>query len=134
MGELEPVRHRGGRGRPGADRAAFNYDDSWFFSGGGEFDVTERATVRAGIGYQLSPIDDNVRSYRLPYNNGLFLSVGASYRPDERLSFDLGYSFAAVEDVDFRAADAGGPDANGPFSGHADLHVHYIAAAVKVKF
>jgi long-subunit fatty acid transport protein len=57
-----------------------------------------------------------------------------SYRLDERFSFDIGYTFVAVEDMDIRAADAGGPEANGPFSGHADSHAHYIAAAIKAKF
>jgi long-chain fatty acid transport protein len=122
------------KGGPAPIDLQFNYDDSWFFSGGGEFDVTELATVRAGIGYQLSPIGDNVRTYRLPYNNNLYLSAGASYRLNERFSFDLGYTFIAVEDMDFRAADAGGPEANGPFSGHADLQVHHISAAIKMKF
>jgi long-chain fatty acid transport protein len=121
-------------GGPAPIDLPFDYDDSWFFSGGGEFDITERATVRAGIGYQLSPIGDNVRTYRLPYNNALHLSAGASYRLDERFSFDLGYTFVAVEDMDIRAADAGGPETNGPFSGRADAHAHYIAAAVKVEF
>ena len=91
----------------------------------------QRATVRAGIGYELSPIDDNVRNYRLPYNNGLLLSVGASYRLDKRFSFDVGYSLFAVEDMDILAADAGGRDANGPFSGRADTHVHYVSAAIR---
>jgi long-chain fatty acid transport protein len=113
---------------------AFEYDDGWLFSLGAELDLTPGASVRAGIGYELSPIDDNVRNYRLPYNDGLLLSVGTSYRLDECLSFDVGYSFFSVEDMDILAADAGGPDANGPFSGRADTHVHYIAAALKWKF
>ena len=110
---------------------SFEYDDGWLFSLGGEFDLTPRATVRAGIGYELSPIDDNVRNYRLPYNDGLLLSVGASYRLDERFSFDLGYSFFSVEDMEILAADAGGRDANGPFSGRADTYVHYVSAAIR---
>lgn len=110
---------------------SFEYDDGWLFSLGGEFDVTQRASVRAGIGYELSPIDDNVRSYRLPYNNGILLSAGTSYRFDEHFSFDLGYSFLSVQDMEILAADAGGREANGPFSGRADTHVHYISAAIK---
>ena len=96
--------------------------------------MTQQVTVRAGIGYELGPIDDNVRSYRLPYSDGLHFSGGASYRLNERFSFDIGYGFVAVEDMDILAADAGGPDANGPFSGRADTHVHYVAAAIKVSF
>jgi long-chain fatty acid transport protein len=111
----------------------FNYDDGWFISLGGEFDLTPRLSVRSGIGYEWGPIDDNVRTYRVPDGDRLQLSAGVSYRLDERFSFDLGYSFAALEDMSIRAADAGGPDANGPFSGRADTHVHYIAAALKVK-
>ena len=120
-------------GGPAPIDLAFDYDDGWFFSVGGEFDVTQRATVRAGMGYELSPIDDDVRSYRIPYNDGLQLSAGASYRYDERLSLDLAYGFVAVEDMDIRAGGAGGPDANGPFSGRADERAHYISAAIKVK-
>ena len=112
---------------------AFNYDDGWFFSLGGELDLTQQVIVRSGIGYELGPIDDNVRSYRVPDGDRLHLSGGVSYRLDERFSFDLGYSFVAAEDMAIRAADAGGPDVNGPFSGRADTHIHYIAAAIKVK-
>ena len=121
------------QGGPAPIDLPFEYDDSWLVSLGGEFDLTQRATVRAGIGYELSPIDDNVRNYRLPYNNGILLSVGGSYRLDERFSFDFGYSFFAVEDMDILAADAGGPDANGPFSGRADTYVNYVSAAIRWK-
>ena len=112
---------------------AFNYDDGWFFSLGGEFDLTERWTVRSGIGYELGPIDDNVRNYRVPDGDRLHLSGGVSYRLNERFSFDLGYSFVAVEDMAIRAANAGGPEVNGPFSGRADTQVQYVSAAIKVK-
>jgi long-chain fatty acid transport protein len=121
----------GVEGGPAPIDLPFEYDDSWLLSLGGEFDVTQRLTVRAGIGYELSPIDDNVRNYRLPYNKGLLLSAGASYRLDERFSLDIGYSYFSVEDMDILAADAGGPDINGPFSGRADTHVHYISAAIR---
>jgi long-chain fatty acid transport protein len=121
------------KGAPAAIDLPFEYDDGWLFSFGGEIDLTERATVRTGIGYELSPIDDNVRNYRLPYNDGILLSAGASYRLGKRLSFDLGYTFFSVEDMDILAADEGGPAANGPFSGRADTNVHYVAAAIKWK-
>ena len=111
----------------------FDYDDGWFVSVGGEFDLTRQVSVRSGIGYEWGPIDDNVRTYRIPDSDRLQLSAGVSYRLNERFSFDVGYSFAAVEDTAIRAADAGGPVANGPFSGNVDAHVHYVAAAIKMK-
>jgi long-chain fatty acid transport protein len=121
------------KGAPTTIDLPFEYNDGWFFSGGGEFDVTEHASVRAGLGYELSPIDNHNRSYRLPYNGGFLLSAGASYRLDEHFSFDIGYSFFAVEDMNILAANDGGSEANGPFSGHADEYVHYLSAAIKVR-
>jgi long-chain fatty acid transport protein len=122
------------RGGPAPVDLEFNYDDGWFVALGGEFDLSQQVTVRSGVGYEWGPIDDNVRTYRIPDSDRLHLSGGVSYRLDQRFSFDVGYSFVAVEDMDIRAANAGGPDANGPFSGRADTHIHYIAAAIKVKF
>ncbi len=37
-------------GGPAPIELPFDYDDGWFFSAGGELDVTQRAAVRAGIG------------------------------------------------------------------------------------
>ena len=99
--------------------------------------MTERIALRAGVGYELSPLDDDNRTYRLPDNDRLWLSAGASYKASERVSFDLGYSFLDAADTDLDASETfggDGPEANGPFSGEADSHVHIIAAAVKVKF
>jgi long-chain fatty acid transport protein len=118
---------------PAPIELAFDYDDGWYVSVGGEFDLTRQVTVRSGIGYEWGPIDDNVRTYRIPDGDRLQLSAGVSYRLSERVAFEVGYSFAAVEDMAIRAADAGGPDANGPFSGRADTEVHYVAAAIKWK-
>jgi long-subunit fatty acid transport protein len=63
----------------------------------------------------------------------LSFSLGATFRPTERFSFDLGYSYASIEDMEIRAANEGGPTSNGPFSGHADDSAHYISAAIKIK-
>lgn len=111
----------------------FDYDDGWFVSAGGEFDVTPEFTVRTGVGYEFSPIDSSVRTYRLPDNDRLWISAGASYRVDERISFDIGYSFIDVSETDILAVGGGGPSGNGPFAGEAESHTHSIAAAIKVK-
>jgi long-chain fatty acid transport protein len=112
----------------------FDYNDSWFFSAGGEYDVNDQLTLRAGIGYELSPLDDDNRTFRLPDNDRLWLSAGATYKASERYSFDLGYTYISVADTDIAAASAGGPMQNGPFSGESDADVHLISAALKIKF
>jgi long-chain fatty acid transport protein len=118
------------------DPLPFEWNDGWFFSLGGEFDVTERLALRAGIGYELSPIDDENRSYRLPDSDRLWLSAGGTFKASERFSFDLAYTFIKAKEADLLASEAfgdDGPDANGFFFGEADSHVHIVAASVKVK-
>jgi len=119
---------------PGTITLDFNYNDGWFFSAGGEYDVNDKLTVRAGVGYELSPLDDDNRTFRLPDNDRLWLSAGASYKASERYSFDVGYTYISVADTDIVSAVAGGPTQNGPFSGESDANVHIISAALKVKF
>jgi long-chain fatty acid transport protein len=120
-------------GGPAPISLAFAYDDGWFFSLGGEYAVTEAFAVRAGVGYELWPIEDSAETYRLPADDAIWLSVGLSYRFSERLSGDFGYTFSTGGDNEIHAAGAGGPDANGPFSGVGDFNLHYVAAAFKLK-
>jgi long-chain fatty acid transport protein len=112
----------------------FEYDDGWFFSLGGEYDITQNATLRAGIGYELSPIDDDVRTYRLPDSDRLWLSAGGSFRASDRVTFDAGYTFILADEADILPAGGGGPIPNGPFAGENEGRVHIISAALRVKF
>ena len=51
--------------------------------------------LRAGIAYEKSPITDGVRTPRLPDNDRMWYSVGASYKPPQftGITVDLGYSY-----------------------------------------
>lgn len=70
----------------------FNYEDGWFFALGGEYDWNERLTLRAGAAYEMSPIDESIRSLRLPDDDRIWLSAGLTYKPMENVSIDLGYT------------------------------------------
>ncbi|MCB1508462.1 MAG: outer membrane protein transport protein [Hyphomicrobiaceae bacterium] len=113
----------------------FEYEDSWFFSLGGEYAYSEALTLRAGVGYELSPISDDVRTFRLPDDDRLWLSAGASYRATDAITVDLGYSFLTTFDTEIsRSAAFGGtgPTPNGPFSGEADANVHILSLGVRI--
>ncbi len=69
-----------------------NYKDGFLYSIGGEYDVNAALTVRAGFGYETSPIDFSNRSVRLPDGDRYSLSVGASYRWNQQLTLNLAYS------------------------------------------
>jgi long-chain fatty acid transport protein len=79
-----------------------NYKDGYFYSAGVEYDWTPSLTLRAGVAYEDSPITDRVRSTRLPDNDRVWASIGASYRWSHKLSFDVAYTHIFVRDTPIR--------------------------------
>ncbi|MGX5736425.1 OmpP1/FadL family transporter [Bosea thiooxidans] len=74
----------------------FVYDDSWFFSGGVEYKYSRDLTLRAGVAYELSAVNDTNRTIYISDNDRLWLSAGASYQVTDRLKLDLGYTYIHV--------------------------------------
>ncbi|WP_321332820.1 outer membrane protein transport protein [Breoghania sp.] len=111
----------------------FNYDDSWFFSVGAEYDWNEKLTLRAGAAYELSPIDEDIRSLRLPDDDRIWLSAGLSYKPMEHLSFDFAYSHLFSANDTKVNIDPNHQDYNGVFTyrGNVDSSVNIVSASMR---
>lgn len=103
----------------------FGYDDGWYFSAGVEYDYSDALTLRTGVGYELSPVSNAVRSYQLPDNDRLWLSAGMSYEASEKLSFDAGYSYLTVKDTPINVAGV---------QGNSDGQVHIFSVAFKYRW
>jgi long-chain fatty acid transport protein len=117
----------------------FQYSDGYFYSLGGEYIVDPSLTVRAGIAFEQSPITDSVRTPRLPDNDRMWYSVGASYKHPQfkGLTFDLAYTYIDVKDTPINiSAASGNPwlNATGTFIGSVDEHVHIIALAARYQW
>jgi long-chain fatty acid transport protein len=83
----------------GAVPLPFEYDDGWFFSIGAEYLYSPNLMLRAGLGYEISPITDDVRTPRLPDNDRIWTSIGLSYRAMENLWLDLAYTHIFIKDT-----------------------------------
>lgn len=77
----------------------FGYSDGWFFSLGGEYKYNDKLTLRAGIGYEISPVTDAIRRVSLPDNDRLWLSTGFSYEVNDRFALNASYSFLYIKDA-----------------------------------
>ncbi len=117
----------------------FQYKDGWFFSAGAEYKWNERLTLRSGIGYEISPIDDQVRTPRLPDNDRFWLSVGASWQVMPGMHFDLAYSHLFVKDPTINITAASGnpwfnPASPIPYVGDVSAHVDIISGSLVFQF
>lgn len=68
------------------------WNDGWFFSGGVEYQWDSKLALRAGAGYELTPVPDSTRSPRLPDTNRVWVSAGFTYDFTPQFSFDFAYT------------------------------------------
>lgn len=106
------------------------WHDSWFFALGAEHVYSDRLTLRAGVAYELSPIQNpDERSLRVPDMDRLWLSVGASYKWSEKIAMDLAYThiFGVGDDKIDRT------ESGIRFVGTVDSQVDIISGSLKIK-
>lgn len=114
---------------------ALRYRDGWLFSVGGEYDVSRTVTARAGIGYEIAPMNDISRDVRMPEPDQLILSAGLSYRYSKDTTLDfaitqsvgLGSGAVTIDSRDPRFLGAS-------FSATSDLNVTIVSAGLRMKF
>jgi long-chain fatty acid transport protein len=112
----------------------FQYKDGWFFSGGAEYIWTDQLTVRGGIGYEISPVTDQVRTPIVPDNDRFWASVGATWQVIRGVHFDVAYSHVWVKDTAINLVSGNpsfiaGPPAL-PYIGNVDAHVDILSVAL----
>ncbi|MCC0060936.1 MAG: outer membrane protein transport protein [Rhodobiaceae bacterium] len=114
----------------------FSYEDGWFFSIGGEYRYNERLTLRGGVGWEMSPISDESRSLSLPDDDRLWLSVGATYKKDEKWSFNAAYTFITAFNtmIDISTGNPWFAPAQGLYQADVDANVHILSVGFQRKF
>lgn len=114
----------------------FSYDDGWFFSLGGEYQYNEKLTLRGGVGWELSPISDASRSISLPDDDRLWLSIGATYKKDEKWTFNAAYTFITAFDttINLNSTNPWHSVFQGDYHANVDANVHILSVGFQRKF
>jgi long-chain fatty acid transport protein len=120
-----------------ATNITFNYKDGWFFSVGGEYIWDPKTTLRAGIGYEISPVTDAVRDTTLPDNNRWWFSAGISNKITDKFTIDFGYTFIYVGNTSI-TVNANHPDfltiAPQNLVVTTSPYINIFAASIRYKF
>lgn len=132
--DVHPILINGG---PSPAAFDFQWEDGWFFSLGGEYDVNDKLTIRAGGAYEISPIrEPSQRLIQVPDADRIWASIGATYKWNDQMSFDFAYSHVFVEEENFSRIPSG--QALAPanqqfiFNGSADSSVDIVSVGVKM--
>lgn len=109
-----------------------NWSDSWFFSVGGEYDLSPGLTLRAGIGYEISPVDDPTERFTsIPDNDRVWLSAGGTVQISEKMSADFAYTHVFVETGDFQRVR---PGTGFVYAGQSEAQVDIFSASLKTRW
>lgn len=86
---------------PGALQSSLplNWHDGWFVSGGLEWMANEKLTLRGGLAWERSPIQNpSERTSRVPDNDRIWASLGLTYKVTQTMSVDFAYAHIWVDD------------------------------------
>lgn len=72
-----------------------DYRNSWCYSLGAEYGLTERFDIRAGIMIDTTPVNDAYYNPETPGMTKIEPTVGLSFRPIPSLSVDFGFMYVA---------------------------------------
>jgi len=76
-----------------------NWNDTYFFSLGADYKLTDKFTVRGGVAYDQSPVSDKFRTARLPDEDRYWIAIGGTYAVTDAISIDAGYTHIFVKDA-----------------------------------
>ncbi|MEI5664014.1 outer membrane protein transport protein [Bosea sp. CCNWLW174] len=118
----------------------FQYDDSWFFSGGVEYKYSRDLTLRAGVAYELSAVNDDNRQIFISDNDRLWLSAGLSYQLTEKFKLDVGYTYIHVNKAKVNYTGNNPQQVFNPslravsYTGQAEPYIHIVSAALTYRW
>lgn len=113
----------------GAQITSQNYDfrNGWFASLGGEYAWNQNLTVRAGLGFERSPITNATRGVRLPDSDRIWTTAGLSYKWSEKLSLDASYAHLFAKSGQINIVAGNPVFAGAPFVGNVKAHVDIVS-------
>ncbi|MEM7056854.1 MAG: outer membrane protein transport protein [Pseudomonadota bacterium] len=109
-----------------------NYDDAFFAAIGAEVDVLDELAVRAGAAWDQTPTIDGIegRTVRVPDEDRIWLSIGATYEMNDHMDFDLGYSYLFTID-DPVVTLRNGPAAGSTVVYDGGAHIFSVGGSLK---
>jgi len=112
----------------------FQYDDAWFFSVGAEYKYNRDLTLRAGVGYELSAVNNHNRTVFISDNDRLWLSAGGSYQITDKLKLDLGYTYIHVQKASVNYGGTHPQQAAVFYTAEAKPYIHIVSAGLTYRW
>jgi len=112
-----------------------NFKNTWRVGAGATYRYDDAWSIKMGLAYDQTPVNDTDRTARLPDNNRIWLSVGGQYRlsKDGTLDFGLAHLFIKDAPID-QPANGGSPFLSGHLVGTYKGSVDIFGAQFAYRF
>ena len=111
-----------------------SWKDSTFTSLGATWKTNDTLTLRAGLAFDTSAVDDAHRTPRIPDNDRKWVSFGASYKLSKQATVDIGYSRLFIADGKNQLTAANDNVTRGTLTGVIKADINLLGAALRYTF
>lgn len=115
-----------------------NWEDNYRFAVGTTYKLDQKWTLRSGVAYDMSAVDDKYRTTTIPETDRLWLSVGAGYEWSKNLTLDAGFTYIFAKDAPISeprdASDNEAAGFGGAFEGEVTGNVWLIGVQANYTF
>ncbi|WP_168014044.1 OmpP1/FadL family transporter [Halomonas salinarum] len=114
-----------------------NWEDSWAYSVGANYALTDKWLLRTGLGYDETPVPSaEFRTPRVPDADRTWATLGATYQATENLGVTAGYMrvFGDGGKIDQEATATNENASKGNLSGEYDVSANVFALSMDYRF
>jgi long-chain fatty acid transport protein len=112
-----------------------NFKDTWRIGLGANYRYSDAWTIKMGVAYDETPVNDTDRTARLPDQNRYWLSVGGQYRLSKQGTLDFGYAHLFVKDTSInQPANGASPFLSGQLTGTYQSSIDIVGVQFTYQF
>jgi len=111
-----------------------NFKNTWRVGVGAVHRASDAWSLKVGLAYDQTPVNDTDRTARLPDNDRLWLSFGGQYRISKDSTLDLGYAHLFIKDAPINQLNPPPPASNGQLVGTYKGSVDIFGAQFAYRF
>jgi long-chain fatty acid transport protein len=114
----------------------FRFNNTWMASAGATYHWNDAWTLRGGVGWDQSPVDNLYRTVSIPDQDRYMVGVGFGYKINEHWLLDGSYAhyFATNASINGSINNSLPPAFGTTLNGTYQLSLDYVALSVRYKF
>lgn len=115
-------------------RTDFNFHNTIFASVGGVYKLTDKWTLRGGLGFDQTPVRNEFRTVRLPDEDRYIASVGFSWNVTDAIRVDASYLHFFLPEASITGSVNATSPTGDTLTGNFKVHADEVGVTVRFRF